>query len=191
MDTLFALFSHVCGQHRAFVVDGLVLPVCQRCLGLYVGAAVTFAWLLAARLHRSGLPPGRVLLLQAVLLSAALLGGLHVIDVGPRWRLACGLWTGYVAVAWLLAGSAHLGGRARPSRGGAGDWPALALPAGLTLLALAWDQVAPLGWWFWSAAALAGMLALVVAVLLTLANVASAGEATSPETDPGHIRGAS
>lgn len=184
MDTLFSLFSHVCGQHRAFTVDGLVLPVCQRCLGLYLGAAVTLVWLLAARQHRSGLPPGGVLLLQAGLLCLALLGGIHVIDLGPRWRLACGLWTGYVAVAWLLAGSVQLGGRTRTAHAGS-DWPALALAAGLSLLALAWDRVAPLGWWFWSVAALAGLLALGVATALALANVAS------PGPDPGRTGGPS
>src|SRR5512137_2220430 len=108
MDTLTWLFSHVCGQARSFDVEGLALPVCERCFGLYVGAVVTAVWLLLTRIDRQGLPRGAALAVQVGALLAALLGGLHVIDAGPLWRFACGLWTGHVVIVWLLSASAEL-----------------------------------------------------------------------------------
>ena len=41
---LTSLFSHVCGQglDHTWMPGGLALPVCQRCTGLYVGAAMAF-----------------------------------------------------------------------------------------------------------------------------------------------------
>ncbi len=108
MDLLRELFGHLCGQGRCFVVDGATLPVCQRCLGLYVAAAVTGAWVVLARLWRRGLPPLAVVVGHLVVLTGAMLGGLHVIDSGPLWRLICGLGTGHVLLLWLVVGSACL-----------------------------------------------------------------------------------
>jgi len=85
------LFSFICGQARPFVVDGMSLPLGQRCLGLYFGAEVTLAWVLATRLWRRGMPGTGVLALGAAMLIAAMLGGLHVIDPGPLWRFGFGL----------------------------------------------------------------------------------------------------
>ncbi|MFB3890694.1 MAG: DUF2085 domain-containing protein [Phycisphaerae bacterium] len=138
MDLIADIFSHLCGQGRCFVVDGRALPVCQRCLGLYAGAALTMAWLIASWIWRSGLAQGglarrgrwrsglrrsgaeprglelrwplsaSVLAVNILCLAAAMLGGLHIIDIGPRWRMLCGLWTGHVAVLWLIGASAYL-----------------------------------------------------------------------------------
>ena len=38
MDSLRILFSHLCGQQHLWTLDGVTLPFCQRCTGLYVGA---------------------------------------------------------------------------------------------------------------------------------------------------------
>jgi uncharacterized membrane protein len=58
---LYAIGSVVCHQRpeRSFFWDGVQLPVCARCTGLYVGGAVAlFAWW-AARF--TGHMPGRLL----------------------------------------------------------------------------------------------------------------------------------
>ena len=114
MEVLSEIFSHLCGRGRCFVSGGEPLPLCQRCLGLYVGAAATAIWLAASGLWRRGLPSRPVLLGHLAMLAAGILGGLHVIDAGPAWRVACGLWTGHVAAAWLLGGALALWRPQRP-----------------------------------------------------------------------------
>lgn len=89
-------------------MDGQALAVCWRCLGLYGGAAVTAMWLTASGLWRRGLPSWSVFVAQVVALVAAMLGGLHVVNGPAAWKLTCGLWTGHVAVMWLIGGAQHL-----------------------------------------------------------------------------------
>jgi len=107
MDALTYIFSHVCGQGRPFVLDGEALPVCQRCLGLYAGAALTGLWLVASGAWRRALPERSVAYANIVMLLAAMAGGVHWVDAGPTWRLVCGLWTGHVAMLWLAGGAGH------------------------------------------------------------------------------------
>jgi len=107
MDALTYIFSHVCGQGRPFVLDGEALPVCQRCLGLYAGAALTGLWILASGLWRRALPERSAAYAHIVMLLAAMAGGVHWLDAGPTWRLVCGLWTGHVAMLWLVGGAGH------------------------------------------------------------------------------------
>lgn len=175
MDTMTSLFSHVCGQGRSFWVDGLALPVCERCLGLYVGAAITATWLLLTRVHHQGLARGAALVVQLAVLLAALLGGLHVIDAGPRWRFACGLWTGHVAIVWLLSAAAALRVPPTAARTTERDTTAqsIGVAVALGLLALAWTRVSAFGWWFWTAAAVAGALAVLAAMGVAAAAVAA------------------
>jgi uncharacterized membrane protein len=107
MDALTYIFSHVCGQGRPFVLDGEALPVCQRCLGLYAGAALTGLWLVASGAWRRALPERSAAYAHIVMLLAAMAGGVHWLDAGPTWRLVCGLWTGHVAMLWLVGGAGH------------------------------------------------------------------------------------
>jgi hypothetical protein len=172
------IFSHLCGQGRCFVIDGEVLPVCQRCLGLYLGAALTAAWIVVGRLWRRGLPPTTIVVANAAALAAAMLGGLHAIDAGPRWRLACGLWTGHVALLWLTSAGAHLwrAGRANvraddPWRRGDRLAALAALPA-LACLAIGFDRLTFLGRDFWSTAAALGAACLAGGLVLAAAGVA-------------------
>lgn len=102
MDIAGDIFSLICGRWRCFIIEGAALPLCQRCLGIYAGAAITAGWLMAVGMRRRGLPPMGIILVNAAALLAAMLGGLHVIDSGPAWRLACGLWTGHVVMLWLF-----------------------------------------------------------------------------------------
>ena len=173
MNTLTDIFSYVCGQGRCFVVDDAALPVCQRCLGLYVGAAGTGMWIILRGLWRRGFPPWPVFVGNVAALLAAMLGGLHVADFGPLWRLACGLWTGHVAVGWLVAGAAHL--RAgRPRVPAFAPWrPADRLlgclwPPLLGALAWGFGPLLAFGRAFWTAAAAGGAVVLAASILIAL-----------------------
>lgn len=167
------LGAYVCGQQRCFVVDGVPLPVCQRCLGLYAGAALTWGGLLLGGAWRRTLPPRPVVALQAVALIAALLGGLHVIDGGPAWRLLCGLWTGHVVVVWLVGGAGQLSaaGGSHPLPGWSRRASIISAAAPAVLVGLAWSFAAwgRGGWYLWSGIALLGVLLLAFSAALALA----------------------
>lgn len=64
--------------------------------------------MVATGLWRRGLPGREVVLLHIVVLLTAMIGGLHLIDLGPRWRMLCGLWTGHVALLWLVGGASAI-----------------------------------------------------------------------------------
>jgi len=170
LDGLREAFASVCGQGRCFVVEGRALPVCERCLGLYVGAAATGAWVVASRVWRRGLPSRGVAWAEIAFLVLALAGGVHWVDAGPAWRMACGLWLGHVAMVWLAGGAGHL---ARLSHRGAAEqapWRtrelAVGLAAGPLLGAGAWafSRWTPGPWWLWSGLSAAGAGALGAAV---------------------------
>ncbi len=164
MDAVTNFFAYLCSQGRCFVLDGEALPVCQRCFGLYAGAAVTGSWLLLSGAWRCGLPNRAAGWLQGIALSAAMLGGLHAIDAGPAWRLACGLWTGHVVTLWLTGAGVQLAQIALP------HWPLMRpwrRPLDVQLLA-ACPILAGAAWIF-AAEVTAGRLACV---LLTAAGAA-------------------
>jgi uncharacterized membrane protein len=176
MEGIDQFYAHLCSQSRCFAIDGQALPVCQRCLGLYVGAAVTLLWLAASGLWRRGLPSNRVLAAHVALLLVALAGGLHWIDPGPRWRLTCGLWTGHVTVLWLVGGAVLLRGAApRPHAAPTPDaqtaWrlretaSALAMPLVFTVVAISFHHLEWLGWTLWTSLVAAGTLGLGSAVI--------------------------
>ena len=109
------LFSYVCGQGRCFVVDGMPMPLCQRCLGLYIAVVMTCAGILSMRTWQAGLPSARVAYAHIAMLLAALAGGIHIIDLGPTWRFMCGAWTGHVAILWLIGATSCLHQRRAPN----------------------------------------------------------------------------
>jgi hypothetical protein len=167
MDFWHDMFSHVCGQGRCFIVDGEALPLCQRCLGLYMGAAVTGGWLAVSGMGRRGFPGVGAVVMHSGLLLAALLGGIHVIDPGPQFRMLCGLWTGHVMVLWLSFA-------AQMRRGVGGRWrrgelaQVWVVPWVLAAGAMGFGFVTH-GAWVWVALAVAGMGVLVAGVVRALA----------------------
>ena len=185
--TLQEIFALVCGQGRCFVVAGEALPVCERCLGLYLGAAVTAICLVAAGTWRRGLPSRGVFLANLAVLVLALLGGVHALDPGQTWRVACGAWTGYVATLWLAGAANQLRDRhnapteALAWRGADKLAAVLALALG-TAAALAIRPLLELGWAFWATVAAVGCAALwacaawaVLALCCWCARVLAAG----------------
>lgn len=179
METLTDIFSHFCGQKSGFVAGGAVLPVCQRCLGLYVGAAVTGVWMAVCGLWRRGLPSWSVFLLNEVMLLAAMLGGAHVWGSAPAAKLACGLWTGHVAALWLIGGAGHLWRLSRPAPPGQLPWrlrdKLQALAAAPILAALAWaiPHGMFLGWGFWAVLIVAGAVLLAAAATAAIVALAT------------------
>jgi hypothetical protein len=184
METLTESLHYLCSQSRCFTLEQSPLPVCQRCLGLYAGFALTVAWLAASGVWRRGLAPNRVLALHVGVLLVAMAGGLHWIDLGPQWRLACGLGTGHVAALWIIGGLTEKGARAFSWNGttrSPSAWPRwattqalLAFPL-LVGLAIWFPWLQRLGWWFWTLFALTGILA--VFATLAAAVVVLAGRA--------------
>ena len=172
METLTAIFAYLCGQGRPFMIDGAPLPVCQRCLGLYAGATMTAAWLVASGVWRRGLPDRRTMWLHTAMLMAAMLGGMHLFDPGPAWRLVCGLWTGHVAMLWLVGGAVELRSavvveeRDHSRAHTAIASPAAFLLAGPTLaiLAVLFSRYVHAGWYIWTAVAAVGAVLLAAAL---------------------------
>lgn len=168
VETLTEMFSHICGQSRSFHIDGVPLPVDQRCLGLYVGAFLTALWLTGTGVWRRGLPGRGIVILHVALLVLAILGGRHVIDPGALWRFMLGLWTGHVVLLWLAGAAAELSHVSSPGGNVEPVWTARHTAQGVAfpilLAALAWALPAGLhlGWAFWSAAAILGVIALAV-----------------------------
>ena len=183
MEIATEFFSLVCGQLRPFVVDGEALPVCQRCLGLYLGSLLTGLWLIGRGLWRRGLPGRVVIYVNSAILLTAMLGGLQAIDLGPQWRLACGLWTGHVATLWLAGATRQLWALSRPGLHRELAWlkqdrlQALMMPVTLAALALIFPTLLPLGWIFWTILASLGLLVLALAMLTTLIAACSWGGA--------------
>ena len=135
MELLHALFHHVCGQpaDRTWLPGGVLLPVCHRCTGLYIGAALAVCLLLWLwpRLSRPFL----------ALHGAFLLGmapfGLHWIEHGPVVRTITGLAFGAAVVVFLSVCRGLVAGDVRrrtpenppPHVAGYGSWPAADTPA--------------------------------------------------------------
>jgi len=173
MDFFYNIFHYICGQGHCFVIDSQALPVCQRCLGLYAGAALTGIWLLSRRRWHLGLPCLVVCLVHIVLLLTAMLSGVHIIDFGPIWRLICGLWTGHVVLMWLTGAVAQfnllLGCRPEALT----PWrmrdktEAIICVVMVTAIALVFHEITWLGWYFWTAVVVVGILFLSSILLLT------------------------
>jgi hypothetical protein len=178
-DLLVELGRWLCGQGRCLEVGGQALPLCQRCLGLYLGGGLTALWLLGTGLWRRGLPGFTLGLLQALALLVAMAGGLHLVDPGVRWRLLCGLWTGHVVLVWLVTAAAHLTWRARgapvpPWRRWDRRVGYLALPL-LAGLAAALPAAVRGSWLAWSWVALASAGLTILAGAAALAQVLELG----------------
>ena len=101
LDFLHQLFSWVCGQNLAHTWSpgGELLPCCQRCTGVYVGALV------AALLHlaRPMQPTSFWRWLNGAFLLFMIPAGFHWFPQGPELRAISGILfgSGIVAFLWL------------------------------------------------------------------------------------------
>ena len=103
MNIINYIFSFLCSQEvsRSFVIDGYVLPFCQRCTGVYVGLGISFVYLLTSGYYKKGLPPRSTIYVNIASLLIMPIFGFHLLDPGPAWRLWSGLIFGN-AIAFLL-----------------------------------------------------------------------------------------
>jgi uncharacterized membrane protein len=99
LDFLHQLFSWVCGQNLAHTWSpgGELLPCCQRCTGVYVGAFV------AALLHlaRPPQPTSFWRWLNGAFLLFMVPSGYHWIPQNPELRAVSGILFGFGLVAFL------------------------------------------------------------------------------------------
>lgn len=155
------------------MMDGSALPLCQRCLGLYTGAGLTALFLLISHLWRRGLPCLSIFLIQTAGLLTALLAGLHILDYGPAWRFACGLWTGHVVLWWLAGAAVHLH-ISQFNFLKSGPWPptdkirTFSFIAFITILSLFIEHLIRPGYYLWLTLSLAGLIALILTLTLVL-----------------------
>ncbi len=103
MMILDSLFQFLCHQDpaRSFEVAGHLLPLCQRCTGLYLGLGLAFVIQLISGSYRQGLAHKGILYTHVACLLIMPAFGFHLLDPGPDWRL----WTGLIygnAIAYLL-----------------------------------------------------------------------------------------
>jgi uncharacterized membrane protein len=169
VDLLDALFSLVCHQDpaRTWWPGGVALPFCERCAGLYAGAALALVLLGALRPRATG----RFLRVHGLLLLAMAPLGFHLVPHGPVLRTLSGCAFGFGLAAFLLVGAGALRGEA----GISGRWAALLYTAGGAASAAAVLLLAMSGWAPASAilavAGAAGLLALAVLAVAALARI--------------------
>jgi len=131
-DVLHHLFGLVCGQHPAhtWAFGDALLPFCQRCTGLYAGAAFGLTLHLVLRPR----PSSGLLWFHGLLLLQMAPQGFHLAPQTPLLRLVSGhlFGIGVVAYLWLMAAP---GRRPHPDNRAAGDAPYVAgVAASLALL---------------------------------------------------------
>jgi uncharacterized membrane protein len=104
-DLMQAIFSPICGQNPAhtWAPAGDFLPFCQRCTGLYIGAAIALALLLWFR----PVPKAGYCWLHGILLLAMAPFGFHLVPHGAVLRTMSGQWFGFgvVGLLWLMPGA--------------------------------------------------------------------------------------
>jgi uncharacterized membrane protein len=115
LEFLHHLFGAVCGQEpdHTYAPGGILLPCCQRCLGLYAGAAI------AALLHLCLRPQltRRFLQVHGGFLVLMVPFGFHWLPQGPVLRTISGLFFGFAVFTFLwLPMSRRFPGRGRTPR---------------------------------------------------------------------------
>ena len=104
MSSFFSqVFSWVCGQELAhtWAPGGEFLPLCQRCMGLYAGAALGFILLLSFRPRIDA----RYRWIHSALVLAMIPFGYHLVPHGAFVRTLSGQWFGFgvAGLLWPLA----------------------------------------------------------------------------------------
>jgi uncharacterized membrane protein len=161
------IFSLVCGQNPAhtWAPGGELLPLCQRCTGFYVGAALALILLLRFR----PIQDVRYRWLHGMLLLLMAPFGFHLVPQDAVLRTLSGQWFGFgvVGLLWLLPGEKFLNkkkpaARSRKMHLFLGVTSLLLLPATARWGGAAAHAVLP---WF----ALAGLAAIAGLVLVDAA----------------------
>lgn len=91
------LFSHICGQQHCWVLGGQVLPFCQRCTGLYVGAFCALILILIFRLR----PNVFLYWIHGLFMLVMIPFGFHFVAHGGLTRTLTGALFGFGLVYYL------------------------------------------------------------------------------------------
>jgi len=117
LEAIQQLCSYVCHAlpERTFSFGGRPLPLCARCVGVYLGFALTLFWFAATPLRRRRLVPGALLWLMVVIIAlfavlgfAGLYGALLLPD-GLRFLLGAGFGFALGTLAFPLVREWFLG----------------------------------------------------------------------------------
>jgi len=157
LELLSTLLATVCGQNlsHTWAPGGILLPCCQRCTGLYAGAAVATLLHLWLRPKLSS----RFLELHGAFLLAMVPFGFHWVPQGPMLRTLVGVLFGFGLITFLRL----------PLHGTAGEqchpypvwvWYLLVLAGILVTLPLAAARGGTTGAYVLSGLIAAGVLAL-------------------------------
>ncbi len=166
MNWLASILSVVCGQVHCWAPGGVPMPVCERCLGLYLGAL----WSLILILTLRASPTRAMLWLHGMAMLVIVPFGYHLVPHGPVLRTVTGFLFGVGMVYYLALVSAEalqLEGFAR-NRSTTTYAIAALLPLPWVLLGVKYGS-ALLG----SLLALLAAAGLAVTALLALANAVS------------------
>jgi len=109
MNVLEQAFSLFCHQNplRSFVIDGQVLPFCERCAGVYLGVGISAICLLLSRRYGRTMPARGIIWLSALSMALMPVFGFHLLDPGSAWRFWSGLLFGN-GLALLMVPAARL-----------------------------------------------------------------------------------
>jgi uncharacterized membrane protein len=159
-DVLQSVFAWVCWQGAAhtWMPGGEMLPFCQRCTGLYAGAALALALHMTLRIR----PSDRFLQIHGVFLLAMIPLGYHWVPQDAVIRAVSGFANGFGIVSFLWLLPSQLAWRVRPLTPTTSMIYAGAMVAGIA-------AVPALGMWGGAAAA----NGLVAAALLGLTGMAA------------------
>lgn len=97
MSELRLLLSYICGQEHCWELGGVVLPFCQRCTGLYVGACCAMALVSIFRPR----PSAWLYWLHGSFMLVMVPFGFHFVEHGGLARTFTGALFGYGLVYYL------------------------------------------------------------------------------------------
>ena len=95
------------------MIDGNLLPFCERCTGVYLGLGVSFIYLLLTQRHKKDLPPRGIIYINIASLVIMPIFGFHLVDPGPSWRLWTGLIYGNAIATLMLSATSVICNRAK------------------------------------------------------------------------------
>jgi uncharacterized membrane protein len=166
MTWLTTIFSVVCGQVHCWAPGGVMMPVCERCLGLYLGAL----WSLLLVSTVRPFPSRALLWLHGLAMLAMIPFGYHLVPQGPVIRTVTGFVFGLGMVYYLSLAPGEIVGLERFAKRRAATVYALAAltPLPVVLVSVQYGPAVA-----GSVLTVLATVGLAVTVLLALASVAS------------------
>jgi uncharacterized membrane protein len=100
-DAIGYAVCHQIGSHSFFIKEGLQMPMCARCSGMYIAAMITLGYLFAFHNKKAGYPPKSIMIILALFVILWLVDGINsFLHLFPFWKFLyeplnlTRLWTG-------------------------------------------------------------------------------------------------